>query len=106
MDNRTSLGALRLGHKFLILSLIAVILASIPTWLYMREAGKALDAYLDERVGMPAVVGGLHMVQLTQQHRGLAALRPETSRVAPALRLSPGVRRRDALVGGAEGAIA
>ncbi|NVD71274.1 nitrate- and nitrite sensing domain-containing protein [Duganella sp. BJB1802] len=74
MDNRTSLGALKLGHKFLILSLIAVILASIPTWLYMREAGKALDAYIDEREGLPAVVDGLRMVQLTQQHRGLAAL--------------------------------
>ncbi|MES2162755.1 MAG: methyl-accepting chemotaxis protein [Pseudomonadota bacterium] len=74
MDKHTLLGGLRLGHKFLILSLIAVILASIPTWLYMREAGKGLDAYLDERTGMPAVVGGLRMVQLTQQHRGLAAL--------------------------------
>jgi len=74
MDNRSSLGALKLGHKFLILSLIAVILASIPTWLYMREAGKALDAYIDEREGLPAVVDGLRMVQLTQQHRGLAAL--------------------------------
>ncbi|MQA39515.1 methyl-accepting chemotaxis protein [Rugamonas aquatica] len=74
MDKHSSLGGLRLGHKFLILSLIAVILASIPTWLYMREAGKSLDAYLDERTGVPAVLDGLRVVQLTQQHRGLSAL--------------------------------
>jgi len=68
------LGRLRLGHKFLILGVLALVLAVIPATLYMREAGKVLDAYEGERTGMPAVLTGLKVVQLTQQHRGLSAL--------------------------------
>ncbi|MBA5688005.1 methyl-accepting chemotaxis protein [Rugamonas apoptosis] len=65
---------LRLPHKFLILSLIAVILAAIPSYLYMREAAKSLDAYLAEQEGVPHVDEVLKTIQLTQQHRGLSAL--------------------------------
>jgi methyl-accepting chemotaxis protein len=65
---------LRLPHKFLILSLIAVILAAIPTYFYVREAAKSLDAYLAEQDGVPHVADVLKTIQLTQQHRGLSAL--------------------------------
>jgi methyl-accepting chemotaxis protein len=74
MNAYSTRSPMKLWHKFLILSLIAVVIAVIPTYLYMREAAKGLDAYVSEQQGMPAVVAGLRMVQLTQQHRGLAAL--------------------------------
>ncbi|MES2046834.1 MAG: methyl-accepting chemotaxis protein [Pseudomonadota bacterium] len=74
MDTNSRSTPLMLWHKFLLLSLIALVIASIPTFLYTREAAKRLDAYTGEQQGMLAVTAGLRMVQLTQQHRGLAAL--------------------------------
>ncbi|HEU4846129.1 MAG TPA: nitrate- and nitrite sensing domain-containing protein, partial [Burkholderiaceae bacterium] len=65
---------LRLPHKFLILSIIAVMLAAIPAYFYVREAAKGLDAYLSEQEGAPHVADVLKTIQLTQQHRGLSAL--------------------------------
>ena len=67
-------GRLKLWQTFLILSLIGLLLASIPTVLYTREAGKALNAYSTEQEGLPAVANVLKVIQLTQQHRGLSAL--------------------------------
>jgi methyl-accepting chemotaxis protein len=68
------LGQLRLAHKFLILSVIALLLASIPTFFYVREAAKGLDAYQNEQQGLPQMAEVLRTVQFTQQHRGIAAL--------------------------------
>lgn len=58
----------------MILGLIAALLAIIPAFLYMSEAGKVLDAYEGEHEGLPILVDGLKAVQYTQQHRGLSAL--------------------------------
>ena len=74
MNPTSLLGQLKLGHKFMILGLIAALLAIIPAFLYMSEAGKVLDAYEGEHEGLPIVVDGLKVVQYTQQHRGLSAL--------------------------------
>ncbi|MYN05473.1 HAMP domain-containing protein [Pseudoduganella sp. DS3] len=74
MNPTSLLGQLKLGHKFMILGLIAALLAIIPAYLYMREAGKVLQAYQGEHEGLPVVVDGLKVVQYTQQHRGLSAL--------------------------------
>ena len=74
MNPTSLLGQLKLGHKFMILGLIAALLAIIPAYLYMREAGKVLHAYESEHEGLPVVVDGLKAVQYTQQHRGLSAL--------------------------------
>jgi methyl-accepting chemotaxis protein len=74
MNPTSLLGQLKLGHKFMILGLIAALLAIIPAYLYMREAGKVLQAYESEHEGLPIVVDGLKAVQYTQQHRGLSAL--------------------------------
>ena len=74
MFSATFPGQLRLAHKFLILSAIALLLLSIPTFFYVREAAKRLEAYESEQQGLPQVAAVLHTVQLTQQHRGLAAL--------------------------------
>ncbi|HEY0061495.1 MAG TPA: methyl-accepting chemotaxis protein [Telluria sp.] len=67
-------GKLKLWQTFLILSLLGLLLASIPTYLYTKEASKALDAYVGERDGLPAVTAVLKAVQLSQEHRALAAL--------------------------------
>ena len=74
MLSLSAFGKLRLWHTFLILSLIGLLLASIPTYLYTREAGKALDAYTAEQTGLPRIAASLQVIQLTQQHRGLSAL--------------------------------
>ncbi len=74
MKSQSLLQRLQLWQTFLILSLIALVLASIPTTLYVREANKALDAYAAEQAGMPAVSTVLRLIQLTQQHRGLSAM--------------------------------
>ena len=74
MFNLSVFGRLKLWQTFLILSLIGLVLASIPTFLYIREAGKALQAYEGEQRGLPAVAKVLKVIQNTQQHRGLSAL--------------------------------
>jgi methyl-accepting chemotaxis protein len=74
MDTQSVFGRLKLWQTFLIISLLGLVLASIPTVLYHREAGKALDAYYGEQTGLPVVYSALRVLQLTQQHRGLSAL--------------------------------
>lgn len=74
MYTHSLFGKLKLWQTFLILSLIGLVLAAIPTYFYVREAGKALHAYTSEQTGLPVVAGSLQVIQLTQQHRGLSAL--------------------------------
>ena len=74
MFNLSVFGRLKLWQTFLILSLIGLVLASIPSYLYIKEAGKALQAYEGEQAGLPAVAKVLKVIQTTQQHRGLSAL--------------------------------
>ncbi|CAN7463396.1 methyl-accepting chemotaxis protein [Pseudoduganella sp. LjRoot289] len=68
------LDKLLLWQKFIILSAIALVLAAIPTVLYLQEADKTLDSALTESAGLPPTATILKVVQLTQQHRGLSAL--------------------------------
>jgi hypothetical protein len=49
------LARLTLSHKFLALALMSLLMAAIPSWLYLNEAGKARAAYEAELTGMPAV---------------------------------------------------
>ncbi|MEJ7807661.1 MAG: methyl-accepting chemotaxis protein, partial [Telluria sp.] len=74
MFNLAVFGRLKLWQTFLILSLSGLVLASIPSYLYMKEAGKALGAYSNEQAGLPGVARVLKVIQTTQQHRGLSAL--------------------------------
>ncbi|MDQ1812087.1 methyl-accepting chemotaxis protein [Massilia sp. CCM 9210] len=74
MSSQSILGRLKVWHTYLILSVIGVVVAGIPTYLYIKEASKALSAYSSEQEGMPGVANVLHMIQFTQQHRGLSAL--------------------------------
>ncbi|RZT03843.1 hypothetical protein SAMN05216319_4379 [Duganella sp. CF402] len=74
MPTYSFLGRLRLAHKFLFLSVIALLLACIPTYFYVQEAAKGLNAYESEQEGLPQVAEIMKTIQLTQQHRGIAAL--------------------------------
>ena len=74
MSAQSILGKLRVWHTYLILSLIGILLASIPTYLYTKEAAKGLTAYSSEQAGMPGIASALRVIQFTQQHRGLSAL--------------------------------
>ena len=65
---------LLLWHKFVIISVVALVLTSIPTYLYMREADKSMAAAVLETEGLAPVAAALKTIQLTQQHRGLSAL--------------------------------
>jgi methyl-accepting chemotaxis protein len=68
------LDRLLLWQKFIILSVIALVLAGIPATLYLREADKTLDLALAEEAGLVPTATILRVTQLTQQHRGLSAL--------------------------------
>jgi methyl-accepting chemotaxis protein len=68
------LDRLLLWQKFIILSVIALVLAGIPATMYLREAGKTLDAALGEEAGLAPTATILQVIQMTQQHRGLSAL--------------------------------
>ena len=74
MNVHSWLDRLLLWQKFIILSVIALLLASIPTALYLHEAGKTLDAAQKEQAGLAPSAAILKVIQNTQQHRGLAAL--------------------------------
>ena len=74
MNINAVLDRLLLWQKFIILSVIALVLAGIPATLYMREAGKTLDSALGEEAGLAPTATILQVIQLTQQHRGLSAL--------------------------------
>jgi methyl-accepting chemotaxis protein len=68
------LDRLLLWQKFLVISVLALAMVSVPTWLYIHEADKAWDAALQERDGLQPMANVLKVIQLTQQHRGLSAL--------------------------------
>ncbi len=74
MNIYSALERLLLWQKFIILSIVALILAAIPTYLYLQEADKNLEAAVIEMQGLAPAAAILNVVQLTQQHRGLSAL--------------------------------
>lgn len=74
MNTFNLLERLRLPQKFLILAFIGLVLASIPSYLYLRESNKLLEAQISEQAGLVPVAKGLATVQLTQQHRAMSAL--------------------------------
>jgi methyl-accepting chemotaxis protein len=72
--SQSFLSRLKVWQIFVTLSVAALVLAAIPTLLYMREAGKALAAYSNELEGMQPAAVSLRLLQQTQKHRGLSSL--------------------------------
>ena len=68
------LNNLLLWKKFAILAALGLALVSVPSFLYVRDSYKNLDAARLEARGTVPAKALLQVVQLTQQDRGLAAL--------------------------------
>ena len=80
---------LSLAQKFNLLGVIALLLAGLPAWMYLKQSTADIDTAVLEAKGTAPVMALLNVVRLTQQHRGLtagmlggnqalAAKRPET----------------------------
>ncbi|CAN5272304.1 hypothetical protein BH11PSE11_BH11PSE11_28400 [soil metagenome] len=68
------LGRLMLAQKFVILSVVALLMACIPATLYVLEADERLDAALAEQRGIVPLADLQKVVRLTQQHRASSAI--------------------------------
>ena len=64
---------LSLARKFIILGAIALLMPAIPTWLYLKQSMAEIDTAQLEARGTAPMIALQKLVQLTQQHRGLAA---------------------------------
>ena len=64
---------LHLSHKFMILGLLALLMAVIPTALYVNNALTMMAKSRQEAEGTAPVIALQKVVQLMQQHRGLSA---------------------------------
>jgi len=73
-QNDASLHRLLLWQKFVILSLIGLVIAAIPAALYFKQTAEAIDTAQLEIDGQKPAAAIFKVIQLTQQHRGLAAL--------------------------------
>ena len=64
---------LRLSQKFILLGLLALVMAALPTGLYFRHTAPIIAAAELENRGLAPMVALQDVVRLTQQHRGLSA---------------------------------
>ncbi len=68
------LSRLKVSSRFTLLGVIALVLCLIPATLHLRNAWETLQAADAEARGIAPAKALLKVVQLAQQHRGLAAL--------------------------------
>ena len=64
---------LRLSQKFILLGLLALVMAALPTGLYFSHTAPIIAAAELENRGLAPMVALQDVVRLTQQHRGLSA---------------------------------
>ena len=64
---------LSLPRKFLILGLIALLMTAAPTFLFTKKALEEIRIASLEVEGARPVIGLQKVIQLAQQHRGIAA---------------------------------
>ena len=67
------LGQLKLAHKFLVLGVIALLMAALPATFAVRDELSIWQAARGEAAGIAPAGHILQLVQLSQQHRGLSA---------------------------------
>ncbi|WP_298011671.1 methyl-accepting chemotaxis protein [uncultured Aquabacterium sp.] len=63
---------LPLRHKFVLLCLLAVLMAGAPTVMVLRTAAAKLGAVEQERIGMQPSRDLLAVIKLMQEHRGMS----------------------------------
>jgi methyl-accepting chemotaxis protein len=64
---------MRLWQKFLLLGVFALTAVLFPSYRYIGGAEAEIAFARDEQAGIPPSVAALKVIQLVQQHRGLAA---------------------------------
>ena len=64
---------LNLGHKFLVLGLIALLMVALPSGLYFKRAFSDVNVAQREVKGGRVLVVLNKVIQLTQTHRGMSA---------------------------------
>ena len=64
---------LSLSCKFIILGIVALLMTALPTGLYFKQTLADIDTASLEARGTAPVIALQKVVQLTQQHRGIAA---------------------------------
>jgi methyl-accepting chemotaxis protein len=64
---------LRLSQKFILLGLLALVMAALPTGLYFSNAAPIIAAAELESSGIAPLLALQDVERLTQQHRGLSA---------------------------------
>lgn len=69
---KDQLGNLKLRKKFLIFAILGVFLVTAPLVEYLRISNAAIALAQRERDGIPAIQHLLRLMQLVQQHGGLA----------------------------------
>ncbi|WCM94654.1 methyl-accepting chemotaxis protein [Acidovorax sp. NCPPB 2350] len=67
------IGNLKFSHKFVLIAVIAFAMFLLPTVLLMQATQAKVDTAARERLGLAPAKELLHLLQLTQQHRGLSA---------------------------------
>ncbi len=65
---------LKISTRFAVLGAMALLLAAIPTVIFVSDAYQSMALAQREARGTEPVVAVLKVIQLTQQHRGLSAL--------------------------------
>ena len=68
-----SIDHLRLAQKFIILGLLALLMAAVPSVLYFRQTAPVIAVAQQEAGGIASLKALQNLVRLTQQHRGIAA---------------------------------
>jgi len=68
------LNHMKVLHRFLLLAAIAVLIAAIPTVLFVRERLILIDTLKLEQQGLTPVRNLLGLTQLSQRHRGLSSM--------------------------------
>ncbi|MGQ0597441.1 methyl-accepting chemotaxis protein [Aquabacterium sp.] len=69
----TWIANLPLRHKFILLSIVALLMAGAPSALVLSESVANLQSLKDEDKGLAPSKALLKLIKLTQEHRGLSA---------------------------------
>lgn len=65
---------LRFAHKFLLISLLAVLMLAVPTVIFVRVNLEHIASAQQEVRGLGPIQDTLKLTQLSQQHRGMSAV--------------------------------
>ena len=88
------LSQLRLAHKFLVLGVVAVLVAAIPAHMFFRDQWAQLQTAQQEARASDMVIALDRLVQFAQVHRGLSAAALAGNQTLGARRLSIGEQVR------------